>query len=196
MTSTTTNPPPPPLLTHILETCIYVRDVQASVKFYQETLGIAPFIESVTLRLQRSSHRRFILKDKVNTPQPRVTGFSLGPTTLLLFELGKTGMDVHTPTGTIPLHGPTARVLASLQHSSANRDGNNDGGEEPQSLKQHFCLAVQDPEEVEQWEEHLRCKGVKVLSAMGWERGGRSVYFEDLDGHVVEIASRGVWPHY
>jgi hypothetical protein len=46
MTSTTTNPPPP--LTHILETCIYVRDVEASVKFYQEALGIAPFIESVT----------------------------------------------------------------------------------------------------------------------------------------------------
>jgi hypothetical protein len=37
---------------------------------------------------------------------------------------------------------------------------------------------------------------VKVLSTIGWERGGRSVYFEDLDGHVVEIASRGVWPHY
>ncbi|KAL3493884.1 Glyoxalase/Bleomycin resistance protein/Dihydroxybiphenyl dioxygenase [Aspergillus germanicus] len=171
MTSTTTNPPPPPPppLTHILETCIYVRDVEASVKFYQETLGIAPFIES-----------------------PRVTGFSLGPTTLLLFELGKTGTDVITPTGTIPLHGPTARVLASLQHSGANED---DSGE-AQSLKQHFCLAVQTPEEVEQWEERLRGKGVKVLSTMGWKRGGRSVYFEDLDGHVVEIASRGVWPHY
>jgi hypothetical protein len=47
MISTTTNPPPAPL-THILETCIYVRDIEASARFYQETLNIAPFIESVT----------------------------------------------------------------------------------------------------------------------------------------------------
>ncbi|KAJ0426691.1 Glyoxalase/Bleomycin resistance protein/Dihydroxybiphenyl dioxygenase [Aspergillus carlsbadensis] len=165
MTSTATNPPPP--LTHVLETCIYVRDVAASVQFYQEALNIAPFIES-----------------------PRVTGFSLGPTTLLLFELGKTGTDVNTPTGTIPLHGPTAQVLASLQHPDRSENG------VVPSLKQHFCFAVQSPEEVEQWEGHLRGKGVKLLSTMSWERGGRSVYFEDLDGHVVEIASRGVWPHY
>ncbi|CEL05029.1 hypothetical protein ASPCAL06151 [Aspergillus calidoustus] len=168
MTSTTTNPPPAPL-THILETCIYVRDIEASARFYQETLNIAPFIES-----------------------PRVTGFSLGPTTLLLFELGKTGTDINTPTGVIPLHGPTPQVLASLQHS----DENSNGEGEAQSLKQHFCFAVQSPEQVQQWEEHLRGKGVKILSTMSWERGGRSVYFEDLDGHVVEIASRGVWPHY
>ncbi|KAL3462261.1 Glyoxalase/Bleomycin resistance protein/Dihydroxybiphenyl dioxygenase [Aspergillus heterothallicus] len=166
MASTTANPPLPPL-THILETCIYVRDIAASAKFYQETLGIAPFFES-----------------------PRVTGFSLGVTTLLLFELGQTNSDVHTPTGTIPHHGPSPRVLASLQDKT---DGH---GEEEQSLKQHFCLAVQSPEQVEQWEGHLQAKGVKLLSRMGWERGGKSVYFEDLDGHVVEIASRGVWPHY
>ncbi|KAL2812946.1 Glyoxalase/Bleomycin resistance protein/Dihydroxybiphenyl dioxygenase [Aspergillus granulosus] len=163
MTSITTNVFPPPL-THILETCIYVRDIEASSKFYQETLNIIPFIES-----------------------PRVTGFCLGTTTLLLFELGKTGEDIHTPSGTIPLHGPSPRVLASLQQH--DKEGE-------QSLKQHFCLAVQSPEQVDDWEKHLQVKGVKIRSHMGWERGGKSVYFEDLDGHVVEIASRGVWPHY
>ncbi|KAL2851888.1 Glyoxalase/Bleomycin resistance protein/Dihydroxybiphenyl dioxygenase [Aspergillus pseudoustus] len=173
MTSTTTATNPPPL-THILETCLYVQDIAASVKFYQETLNIAPFLES-----------------------PRVTAFSLGTTTLLLFELGQTGEDIHTPSGTIPLHGPTAELLASLRHSHSHSSVEKGEEEEQrQSLRQHFCLAVQSPEQVEQWEKHLRAQGVQVLSRMGWERGGKSVYFEDLDGHVVEIASKGVWPHY
>jgi catechol 2,3-dioxygenase-like lactoylglutathione lyase family enzyme len=42
----------PPPLSHILETCIYVRDLRDSTKFYRETLGIALFGESVSNRQQ------------------------------------------------------------------------------------------------------------------------------------------------
>ena len=31
---------------------------------------------------------------------------------------------------------------------------------------------------------------------MDWELGGKSVYFEDPDGHVGEIGSKGIWKHY
>lgn len=37
---------------------------------------------------------------------------------------------------------------------------------------------------------------MKILGRMDWEKGGKSVYFEDLDGHVGEVGSRGVWAHY
>jgi predicted enzyme related to lactoylglutathione lyase len=42
--ATENNPPP---LTHVLETCLYVRDIQASRKFYEDVLNIKPFMQSV-----------------------------------------------------------------------------------------------------------------------------------------------------
>ncbi|KAL2010802.1 hypothetical protein VTN00DRAFT_3520 [Thermoascus crustaceus] len=166
--STDSKSPSPPLppLSHILETCLYVRDLPASVKFYRDNFLLEPFLES-----------------------PRMSGFSLGTTTLLLFQLGQTASDTHTPSGLIPGHGPSEPITTSLLDIRA--PGANDI-----SLKQHFCLAVREPEDVARWEEHLRRRGVKVTGRMEWDRGGRSVYFEDLDGHVGEVGSRGVWGHY
>lgn len=46
------------------------------------------------------------------------------------------------------------------------------------------------------WDTHFQEEGVKILARMDWEKGGRSVYFEDLDGHIGEIGSRGIWAHY
>ncbi|KAL2222396.1 Glyoxalase/Bleomycin resistance protein/Dihydroxybiphenyl dioxygenase [Thermoascus aurantiacus ATCC 26904] len=164
--STDSKSPHLPPLSHILETCLYVRDLKASVKFYRDNFLMEPFLES-----------------------PRVAAFSLGLTTLLLFQLGQTAADIRTPAGLIPGHGPSAPVTAALLDIFT--PGSSDVG-----LRQHFCLAVRDPADVDRWEEHLRSRGVKVRGRMEWERGGRSVYFEDLDGHVGEIGSRGIWAHY
>jgi catechol 2,3-dioxygenase-like lactoylglutathione lyase family enzyme len=120
-----------------------------------------------------------------------MSGFSLGTTTLLLFQLGSTTSDVHTPTGVIPGHGPSETILSSLL--SKNQD-NSDAVQ--QTLKQHFCLAVKDPQDVAHWDTHLQKQGVRILGRMNWDRGGKSVYFEDPDGHVGEIGSRGIWAHY
>lgn len=184
-----------PPLSHILETCLYVRDLPASVKFYRDNLLLEPFLESVrwhhklTPSLSYSTHTHiYIYINK--KPQPRMAGFSLGQTTLLLFQLGpQTASDTQTPTGLIPGHGPSEPITSSLLDIRA--PGANDV-----SLKQHFCLAVREPADVGRWEEHLRRRGVRVTGRMEWERGGRSVYFEDLDGHVGEVGSRGVWGHY
>lgn len=46
------------------------------------------------------------------------------------------------------------------------------------------------------WDEHLQNQGVRILGRTDWERGGKNVYFEDPDGHVGEIGSRGIWAHY
>ena len=119
---------------------------------------------------------------------------------LLLFQLGATAADSAASgasVGTIPGHGPTEDVLERLlagRHSDGAVGGqsNTESGE----LKQHFCFAVEHPSDVIEWEVWLREKGVKITGTMDWERGGKSVYFADPDGHVGEVASRGLWPHY
>jgi hypothetical protein len=123
--------------------------------------------------------------------QPRLAGFALSNTTLLLFQLGATADDSAMPDnrGTIPGHGPTEEIVGLLLQNS---DGNNT----PASLKQHFCLAVSKPDEVKAWETWFEEKKVKILGRVDWPRGGKSVYFADLDGNVGEVGSRGIWEHY
>lgn len=41
------NPTSPPPISHILETCIYARDLAASVSFYKDVFNIRPFMETV-----------------------------------------------------------------------------------------------------------------------------------------------------
>lgn len=108
--------------------------------------------------------------------------FPLGRTTLILFGLGQTSEDQISERGTIPGHGPTNEVVRLLQNG--------------QPLRQHFCLAADSVEDVKLWEEWFSAQGVKTLGVMNWEKGGRSVYFEDLDGHIGEVGSRGIWSHY
>lgn len=87
----------------------------------------------------------------------------------------------------IPKHGPTQEMASSLLASQR--------GESP-NLRQHYCFSVGSPENVEKWDEHLQKLGIKITGRMDWEKGGKSIYFEDPDGHVGEIGSRGIWPHY
>lgn len=122
-----------------------------------------------------------------------MAGFSLGNTTLLIFQLGLTTDDISDPSGTIPHHGPTKEVLDVLLTPS---EGDVSGQSNPRSLQQHFCLAVEHRDDVLKWEEWLKERNATILGVKDWERGGRSVYFEDPDGHVGEIGSRGIWPHY
>ncbi|GAA5922667.1 uncharacterized protein JCM15063_003381 [Sporobolomyces koalae] len=111
----------------------------------------------------------------------RLAVFPLASTTLILFQQGLT----HEPTslgtrGTIPGHGLAPSDVDTRQVKLAS----------------HFALAVSERNHVEQWEQELRNQGVEVTGTVDWPAGGKSVYFKDLDGHVGEIASRGIWPHY
>ena len=50
--------------------------------------------------------------------------------------------------------------------------------------------------DVERWERWLREQDIEVESKLEWEKGGRSLYFRDPDGHLLELASPGVWETY
>lgn len=180
----------PPVPTHVLELCLYVRSMDAAVSFYRDILGLTPQIAS-----------------------PRLTMFPLDKTTLILFQLGLTeadwlpGSDYPTSNAdaeaeilTVPGHGPDRKITSILQDTSAANETDVDEPERlgvgSQSLRTHYCLAVPGKDDVRRWEEYLKEKGVKIRGVMEWQRGGRSVYFEDVDGHVGEIGSRGIWEHY
>ncbi len=88
---------------------------------------------------------------------------------LLLFRRGTTEQTVTMPGGTIPGHDGAGRL--------------------------HVAFAVSQ-EELPAWEQRLAGHGVAIEGRTDWRRGGHSVYFRDPDGHLLELATPGLWPVY
>jgi catechol 2,3-dioxygenase-like lactoylglutathione lyase family enzyme len=63
------------------------------------------------------------------------------------------------------------------------------------SGRQHVAFAVPSAD-LPAWEERLRESGVTIEESRAWPRGGRSLYFRDPAGHLLELASPGVWSIY
>jgi catechol 2,3-dioxygenase-like lactoylglutathione lyase family enzyme len=59
----------------------------------------------------------------------------------------------------------------------------------------HLAFAV-PAAELGAWEEWLGRHGVAVEDRRTWDRGGTSLYFRDPDGHLLEVATPGVWSVY
>jgi catechol 2,3-dioxygenase-like lactoylglutathione lyase family enzyme len=60
---------------------------------------------------------------------------------------------------------------------------------------QHVAFSIAGAD-LPAWEAHLRSCGIDILESRAWARGGRSLYFRDPDGHLLELASPGVWSIY
>jgi catechol 2,3-dioxygenase-like lactoylglutathione lyase family enzyme len=50
--------------------------------------------------------------------------------------------------------------------------------------------------EYDAWKAKLELRAIPIMSETRWKRGGRSLYFHDPDGHVVELLTPGIWPTY
>lgn len=101
---------------------------------------------------------------------PRMMTYEVAPAqVLLVFRRGETQADSDTVGGIVPGH-----------HS----DG-----------PAHFAFAIA-PEDLQAWKAYLRSAGIAIRSDVTWPRGGRSLYFDDPDGNVVELATPGLWPNY
>jgi catechol 2,3-dioxygenase-like lactoylglutathione lyase family enzyme len=46
------------------------------------------------------------------------------------------------------------------------------------------------------WLARLPEHGVAIESRVDWSRGGKSVYFRDPDGHLIELITPGCWTTY
>jgi catechol 2,3-dioxygenase-like lactoylglutathione lyase family enzyme len=85
---------------------------------------------------------------------------------LLLFHRGSATQTVTMPGGTIPGHDGSGPV--------------------------HIAFAV-GTDEMADWERHLAAGGVAIEGETKWSRGGRSIYFRHPDGHLLELATPGLW---
>lgn len=136
-----------PVLDGILETSLYVKDLERSAAFYRDGLGMAVLFESARL-VALDAGRRGVL---------------------LLFPAGGAAQDIHDEHGTIPGHDGTGRL--------------------------HLAFAV-SADELERWRGRLKELHVPLTGEYSWRRGGKSLYFDDPDGHVIELATPGLWQTY
>ncbi len=88
---------------------------------------------------------------------------------LLLFPKGAETGDVVDEGGKVPGHGGAGRL--------------------------HLAFAVKT-EALPEWRDRLAAHNVALTGEYKWKRGGTSLYFCDPDGHVLELATPGLWPTY
>lgn len=92
-----------------------------------------------------------------------------GRDVLLIFKRGAATQTVTIPGGTIPGHDGAGPLHVA------------------------FAIAKDD---LAAWEKHLASHGVAIEGTTNWSRGGRSIYFRDPDGHLLELATPGLWTVY
>jgi catechol 2,3-dioxygenase-like lactoylglutathione lyase family enzyme len=136
-----------PTLTAVLETVLYVEDLDRAAGFYGDVMGLGVLYGDARMR-----------------------AFDVGGRgALLLFPQGGTLQPVETPGGTIPPH-----------------DGSGPA---------HIAFAIEQAA-LGDWVAHLKGNAVPLESTVTWPRGGTSLYVRDPDGHLVELATPGLWPGY
>ena len=90
------------------------------------------------------------------------------------------------------------QILLLFKHGASSEPMNMPGGVLPGHDGEgtsHFAFSIQESD-LERWEHWLREQDVEVESKVEWEEGGRSLYFRDLDGHLLELVTPGVWETY
>ena len=56
----------------------------------------------------------------------------------------------------------------------------------------HFAFEV-EADEYQATLDFIRSKGITILKEQKWKNGFHSFYFNDPDGHLVEVVERGLW---
>ena len=56
----------------------------------------------------------------------------------------------------------------------------------------HIAFGI-SKDAVDSWRAHLAKHNVDLLREINWESGAHSLYFRDPDGHMIELATPGIW---
>lgn len=136
--------PPPPR--RVLETALYVEDLERARSFYEAVMGL-----------------------EVLFGDQRLVALDAGGATVLLLFLEGASAEGGEEQGAIPGHDARGSI--------------------------HFAFAV-DADTLAAWRAHLEAMGISIESERVWPRGGTSLYFRDPDGHLVELATPGIWTTY
>ncbi len=136
-----------PKTTGLLETAIYVKDLDVSETFYRELFGFEKLLSDERVRA-------LSIADK---------------SVLLIFQEGASKTVNKVPGGKIPPHDAPGQT--------------------------HLCFAI-PTKELELWRTELEKQNIEMISEVRSPLGGTSLYFRDPDGHLVEIATPGIWKLY
>ncbi len=132
--------PQTPGIAGILETVLYVADLDRAERFYVDVMGLR----------------------QIGKEADRHVFFRVGTGVLLLFRADRT-----RKAGTLPAHGAHGEI--------------------------HVCLKI-DPGVYEAWHTCIRDHGIAIEREMRWPNNGRSFYFRDPDGNLLELADADIWP--
>jgi len=124
----------------IIETAIYVADLNVTEAFYRTILGL-------TMIAKEPGHHVF---------------FQVGEASVLLAFIADTTLKGDH----LPPHG-------------AKGPG-------------HFALGI-DANDLDAWRQRLKVNGIAIEQTVEWPRGGKSIYFRDPAGNLVELISPGIW---
>lgn len=133
-----------PALEGVLETSLYVDDLERSIPFYRRVFDCEILVQD----------RRFCA---LNIGGRQV---------LLLFKKGATSETAKTPGGRVPGHRGEGELHLAFAIASSTLDD---------------------------WRARLAEEQISVESQVTWPRGGVSLYFRDPDGHLLELATPGLW---
>jgi catechol 2,3-dioxygenase-like lactoylglutathione lyase family enzyme len=92
-----------------------------------------------------------------------------GRQVFLIFKKGGTLQPMPLPGGVLPPHDGSGQL--------------------------HFAFSIPEAD-LAAWEQRLVDNGIAIESRVTWPRGGRSIYFRDPDGHLVELITPGCWAIY
>ena len=92
-----------------------------------------------------------------------------GRQVLLLFKKGASTEPIPLEGGVVPPHDGAGRL--------------------------HLAFAISETEH-DAWLARLRGLNIPVESQIRWMHGGRSMYFRDPDGHLLELITPGCWEIY
>ncbi len=128
-----------PRIAGILETVLYVTDIDRAERFYRDVMGLT----------------------EIGKDPERHVFFRVGSGVLLLFRAAQTRR-----ARSLPAHGADGEI--------------------------HVCFTTA-PADYETWKHRVQEQGIAIEQETEWPRG-RSFYFRDPDGNLLEIANADIWP--
>ncbi|MCZ7394085.1 MAG: VOC family protein [Candidatus Methanoperedens sp.] len=128
-----------PRITGILETVLYVADIDRAERFYRDVMALKP----------------------IGKEPGRHAFFRVGSGVLLLFRAERTRRSA-----SVPPHGAEGEI--------------------------HVCFTIA-ANELETWKARIREHHIVIEKEAEWP-GGRSFYFRDPDGNLLELANADIWP--
>jgi catechol 2,3-dioxygenase-like lactoylglutathione lyase family enzyme len=84
--------------------------------------------------------------------------------------------------------GGVLLIFDPRKSAAPNRDVPSHGS----SSAGHVAFAAK-PEDIDAWRGRLRQAGVPIENEVDWREGGRSIYFRDPAGNVIELAPPTIW---